>query len=56
MFQENRVVTLLNGHTGRVNVVRWIHKPDCGEQGKCDIFILDVGALISSLSAAKIVY
>lgn len=33
LFQEKRVLTLLNGHTGRVNVVKWIHKPDCGEEG-----------------------
>ncbi|KAE8282076.1 Elongator complex protein 2 [Larimichthys crocea] len=29
--QERRVVALLNGHTGRVNTVRWIHRQDCGE-------------------------
>lgn len=34
LFQEKRVLTLLNGHTGRVNVVKWIHKPDCGEEGE----------------------
>lgn len=34
LFQEKRVLTLLNGHTGRVNVVKWIHKPDCGEEGR----------------------
>lgn len=34
LFQEKRVLSLLNGHTGRVNVVKWIHKPDCGEEGE----------------------
>lgn len=34
LFQEKRVLTLLNGHTGRVNAVKWIHKPDCGEAGE----------------------
>uniref|UniRef100_A0A3B4BI07 Elongator complex protein 2 n=1 Tax=Periophthalmus magnuspinnatus TaxID=409849 RepID=A0A3B4BI07_9GOBI len=27
--QERTVVALLNGHTGRVNAVQWIHRPDC---------------------------
>ncbi|XP_028255399.1 elongator complex protein 2 isoform X2 [Parambassis ranga] len=26
--QERRVVALLNGHTGRVNAVQWVHKQD----------------------------
>ncbi|XP_047461865.1 elongator complex protein 2 [Mugil cephalus] len=26
--QERRVVALLNGHTGRVNTVQWVHKED----------------------------
>eukprot|EP00066_Takifugu_rubripes_P017915 XP_011607181.1 PREDICTED: elongator complex protein 2 isoform X1 [Takifugu rubripes] len=29
---EKRVLTLLNGHTGRVNAVKWIHKPDCAPE------------------------
>ncbi|CAF90374.1 unnamed protein product, partial [Tetraodon nigroviridis] len=29
---EKRVLTLLNGHTGRVNVVKWIHKPECASE------------------------
>eukprot|EP00064_Thunnus_orientalis_P007824 superscaffoldBa00000890_g7846 len=27
--QERRVVTVLNGHTGRVNAVQWVHREDC---------------------------
>ncbi|XP_072303663.1 elongator complex protein 2 isoform X2 [Eucyclogobius newberryi] len=30
--QERAVVALLNGHTGRVNAVRWIHRSDCGQE------------------------
>ncbi|KAK7898662.1 hypothetical protein WMY93_019515 [Mugilogobius chulae] len=30
--QERSVVALLNGHTGRVNAVRWIHTSDCGSE------------------------
>uniref|UniRef100_A0A8C6T1K0 Elongator complex protein 2 n=1 Tax=Neogobius melanostomus TaxID=47308 RepID=A0A8C6T1K0_9GOBI len=28
--QERIIVALLNGHTGRVNAVQWIHRADCG--------------------------
>lgn len=31
LFQERRVVAVLNGHTGRVNAVQWVHRQDCGE-------------------------
>ncbi|KAG7245000.1 hypothetical protein INR49_023566 [Caranx melampygus] len=27
--QERRVVAVLNGHTGRVNAVQWVHREDC---------------------------
>uniref|UniRef100_A0A3Q4BW09 Elongator complex protein 2 n=1 Tax=Mola mola TaxID=94237 RepID=A0A3Q4BW09_MOLML len=30
--QERRVVTLLNGHTGRVNAVQWVHREDCAPE------------------------
>uniref|UniRef100_A0A8C7GJN2 Elongator complex protein 2 n=1 Tax=Oncorhynchus kisutch TaxID=8019 RepID=A0A8C7GJN2_ONCKI len=26
------VVAVLNGHTGRVNTVQWVHREDCGEE------------------------
>uniref|UniRef100_A0A4W6CU84 Anaphase-promoting complex subunit 4 WD40 domain-containing protein n=1 Tax=Lates calcarifer TaxID=8187 RepID=A0A4W6CU84_LATCA len=29
-----RVVAVLNGHTGRVNAVQWVHREDCGECGE----------------------
>uniref|UniRef100_A0A3Q1GVS1 Elongator complex protein 2 n=1 Tax=Acanthochromis polyacanthus TaxID=80966 RepID=A0A3Q1GVS1_9TELE len=29
--QERKVVAVLNGHTGRVNAVQWVHKEDGGE-------------------------
>lgn len=32
--QERRVVAVLNGHTGRVNAVQWVHREDCGESGE----------------------
>uniref|UniRef100_A0A674EEK9 Elongator complex protein 2 n=1 Tax=Salmo trutta TaxID=8032 RepID=A0A674EEK9_SALTR len=25
------VVAVLNGHTGRVNTVQWVHREDCGD-------------------------
>ncbi|XP_010789961.1 elongator complex protein 2-like [Notothenia coriiceps] len=30
--QERRVVAVLNGHTGRVNTVQWIHREDCAPE------------------------
>ncbi|XP_072561842.1 elongator complex protein 2 [Paramormyrops kingsleyae] len=27
-----RIISLLNGHTGRVNAVQWIHREDCGPE------------------------
>ncbi|XP_060915579.1 elongator complex protein 2 [Labrus mixtus] len=30
--QERRVVDLLNGHTGRVNTVQWVHREDCAPE------------------------
>ncbi|XP_075684608.1 elongator complex protein 2 isoform X2 [Rhinoderma darwinii] len=30
--QKNIMVSTLNGHTGRVNCVRWIRKPDCSAE------------------------
>ncbi|KAF1381537.1 hypothetical protein PFLUV_G00155020 [Perca fluviatilis] len=30
--QERRVVAVLNGHTGRVNTVQWIHRQDCAPE------------------------
>ncbi|KAG7461407.1 elongator complex protein 2 [Solea senegalensis] len=27
--QERRVIAVLNGHTGRVNAVQWVHREDC---------------------------
>uniref|UniRef100_A0A3Q2Y1I7 Elongator complex protein 2 n=1 Tax=Hippocampus comes TaxID=109280 RepID=A0A3Q2Y1I7_HIPCM len=35
--QERRVLSMLNGHTARVNAVQWVHKEDGGEfvQKKC---------------------
>lgn len=32
--QERRVVAVLNGHTGRVNAVQWVHRQDSGESGE----------------------
>ncbi|KAG5842647.1 hypothetical protein ANANG_G00179830 [Anguilla anguilla] len=39
--QEIVIVTVLNGHTGRVNTVQWVHRDDCGPEtelvsGGCD--------------------
>lgn len=31
LSQERGVVAVLNGHTGRVNTVQWVHREDCGE-------------------------
>ncbi|KAM7373068.1 hypothetical protein PAMP_007950 [Pampus punctatissimus] len=30
--QERRVVSVLNGHTGRVNAVQWVHREDCAPE------------------------
>ncbi|XP_075900199.1 elongator complex protein 2 isoform X2 [Nelusetta ayraudi] len=30
--QERRVVDLLNGHSGRVNAVQWVHRLDCAPE------------------------
>ncbi|KAM9838235.1 elongator complex protein 2 [Aulostomus maculatus] len=30
--QERRVVSMLNGHTGRVNAVQWVHREDCAPE------------------------
>ncbi|XP_029919923.1 elongator complex protein 2 isoform X2 [Myripristis murdjan] len=30
--QERRVVAVLNGHTGRVNAVQWVHTEDCAPE------------------------
>ncbi|CAB1320498.1 unnamed protein product, partial [Coregonus sp. 'balchen'] len=30
--QEKGVVAILNGHTGRVNTVQWVHREDCGRE------------------------
>uniref|UniRef100_A0A8C7GJH7 Elongator complex protein 2 n=1 Tax=Oncorhynchus kisutch TaxID=8019 RepID=A0A8C7GJH7_ONCKI len=30
--QEKCVVAVLNGHTGRVNTVQWVHREDCGRE------------------------
>ncbi|KAK6324046.1 hypothetical protein J4Q44_G00063850 [Coregonus suidteri] len=30
--QEKGVVAVLNGHTGRVNTVQWVHREDCGTE------------------------
>ncbi|XP_040044705.2 elongator complex protein 2 isoform X1 [Gasterosteus aculeatus] len=30
--QERRVVAVLNGHTGRVNTVQWVHRDDCAPE------------------------
>ncbi|XP_029369470.1 elongator complex protein 2 isoform X2 [Echeneis naucrates] len=30
--QERRVVAVLNGHTGRVNAVQWVHREDCAPE------------------------
>ncbi|XP_044150035.1 elongator complex protein 2 [Bufo gargarizans] len=30
--QKKTVVSMLNGHTGRVNCVHWIHRPDCSAE------------------------
>ncbi|KAM4631293.1 elongator complex protein 2 [Polymixia lowei] len=30
--QERSVIAVLNGHTGRVNTVQWVHREDCGPE------------------------
>ncbi|XP_053303188.1 elongator complex protein 2 isoform X3 [Pleuronectes platessa] len=30
--QERRVAAVLNGHTGRVNAVQWVHREDCAPE------------------------
>ncbi|XP_041105033.1 elongator complex protein 2 [Polyodon spathula] len=31
---KRRVLSTLNGHTGRVNCVQWVHKKDCGPESE----------------------
>ncbi|XP_034016686.1 elongator complex protein 2 [Thalassophryne amazonica] len=56
--QGRRVVSVLNGHTGRVNTVQWVHRQDCapechlvsgGSDNRLIVWKVQTGRLIQSV-------